>query len=74
MSLAKECQAKEGASDGDIAEAMAFKMPTTPAGKCLHACAGEKLGVVSQIYFESLVKNRTWLQILFFYELEDCWQ
>lgn len=45
--IAKECAAKEGASDGDIQNAMAFKIPTTAPGKCLHACVGETMKLVS---------------------------
>lgn len=47
MAIGKECAAKEGATDADIADAMAFKLPSTAAGKCLHACVGERIGCVS---------------------------
>lgn len=47
MAIGKECAAKEGASDQDVANAMAFKIPDTAAGKCLHACVGERIGAVS---------------------------
>lgn len=46
MNIAKECAAKEGASDADIQSAMSFKMPTTKSGKCLAACVGEQMKVI----------------------------
>lgn len=55
MAIAKECQGKEGASDADIQAALAFKLPTTKPGKCLHACVGETIGVVS--HYVSAIEN-----------------
>lgn len=49
MGIAKECAAKEGATDADIQAAMSFKLPTTKSGKCLNACVGEQIKVVSDI-------------------------
>lgn len=48
MEMGKDCAAKEGATEADVQSAMAFKMPTTKTGKCLHACVGEAIKVVSQ--------------------------
>lgn len=45
--VAAECATKEGASSGDVNEAMAFRLPSTQNGKCFHACLGNKFGVVS---------------------------
>lgn len=44
---AEDCAIKERATRDDIDDVMAFILPTTPAGKCLNACLGEKLGMVS---------------------------
>lgn len=44
--IVSECAAEEGASDADI-EMVGIEIPTTKAGKCLHACFSEKLGLVS---------------------------
>lgn len=41
-----DCKTKEGASDVDLEEAFARKAPSTPAGKCLHACVHDVLGMV----------------------------
>lgn len=49
MGIAKDCAAKEGASDADIQAAMSFKLPATKPGKCLNACVGEQIKVVSHI-------------------------
>lgn len=49
MAIAKECAGKEGASDADIQAAMSFKLPTTSPGKCLSACVGEQIKVVSHL-------------------------
>lgn len=45
--LADGCSGKEGATNADVEEALAEKMPTTRGGKCLHACVGETVGIVS---------------------------
>lgn len=42
-----ECGKKEGATDDDIAEAIAKKLPSTKSAKCMHACIGETVGIVS---------------------------
>ena len=47
--IASECAIFEGATDDDMAEIYARKTPTARAGKCVHACLGERLGVVSHI-------------------------
>lgn len=44
---AEDCAVKERATRDDIDDVLAFILPTTPAGKCLNACLGEKLGIVS---------------------------
>lgn len=49
MKLLAECQKKEGASDADVKELEARDVPTTPTGKCLHACVHETLGLVRHI-------------------------
>lgn len=45
--------AAEGASDADIQAAMSFKIPTTKPGKCLSACVGEKIKVVSHVTYNN---------------------
>lgn len=44
--LVGKCKSAEGASDADIAEAMAHQAPTTREGQCFHACMMESFGVV----------------------------
>lgn len=44
--LIGKCQSAEGASDSDVAEAMAHKPPSTRAGQCFNACVMESLGLV----------------------------
>lgn len=45
--MVEECATKEGASADDTAEVIAKKMPSNKGGKCVYACIGETLGVVS---------------------------
>lgn len=47
--LASECAVTEGATDDDMAGIFARQTPTTRAGKCVHACLGERIGIVSLI-------------------------
>lgn len=51
--LLEECGKKEGATADDIANTLARKAPTTDAGKCLHACIGESLGLVSTLQLQN---------------------
>lgn len=46
MNIAKDCAAKEGATDADVTAAMSFKIPGTKTGKCLAACVGEQIKVL----------------------------
>lgn len=62
MDLAQECAGKEGATDDDVAEAMSYKMPSTPIGKCLHACIASAVGIVSLINFSNLNVRRNIFQ------------
>lgn len=45
--VVKDCAKKEGASAKDIAQALLNQAPQTKAGKCIFACIGESLGIVS---------------------------
>lgn len=45
-SMASNCQTKENASDADVVSLLAGEFPSTAAGKCLHACMQETLGIV----------------------------
>lgn len=45
--LANECATMEGATNDDLIEILARKVPSTRAGKCVHACLGETIGIVS---------------------------
>ncbi|XP_055300730.1 general odorant-binding protein 28a-like [Sitodiplosis mosellana] len=42
--MAEECAGKEGATAADLQEAAEKKLPSTPSGKCMHACVLEKIG------------------------------
>lgn len=46
MKLMQDCAAKEGATDADQANTLAYQPTKTPTEKCLHACIGESLGLV----------------------------
>lgn len=52
--LADECATKEGATAADVDEALSGKLPSTNGGKCLHACIGEALGIVSLLPINSI--------------------
>lgn len=45
--MVNECATKESASADDTAEVLAKKVPSTKGGKCIYACLGETLGIVS---------------------------
>lgn len=45
--VVNDCAKKEGASAGDIAQALQKQAPQTKAGKCIFACIAESLGIVS---------------------------
>lgn len=47
--IGSECATKEGASQADLDEAFAKKMPSTATAKCMHACIGETIGIVCDI-------------------------
>lgn len=51
--MATECATKEGASSADLDEVFAKKMPSTEPAKCLHACIGETMGIVSHFVDEN---------------------
>lgn len=42
-----DCAKKEGASARDIAKVLGKKASLTKAGKCIFACMGESMGIVS---------------------------
>lgn len=65
MVIGKECAAKEGASDADVANAMAFKLPNTVPGKCLHACVGERIDVVSHSGCSKKIGGRSYENCIF---------
>lgn len=46
MTIARDCEQNEGATDQDMDEIFARKIPSTRAGQCVHACIGEMTGVV----------------------------
>lgn len=48
VQLLNECKAKEGGSDADVQLMVNREHPTSPAGKCMSACIGEMIGVVSR--------------------------
>lgn len=45
--MAEECAKQEKASADETAEVIAKKMPSSKGGKCIYACIGETLKVVS---------------------------
>lgn len=47
--LVSDCAKKEGATADDLTAIAKREMPTTPTGKCMHACFIETLGFVSII-------------------------
>ncbi|XP_031638586.1 general odorant-binding protein 19d-like [Contarinia nasturtii] len=44
--IASDCAQNEGATDQDMDEIFARKVPSTREGKCVHACLGEMIGVM----------------------------
>lgn len=50
--LVSDCAKKEGATTDDLAAIAKREMPTTPTGKCMHACFMETLGFVSMIHIK----------------------
>lgn len=51
LSLSKDCQKKEGATDDDLA-AMRSRTATTHGAKCIQACMGERTALVSKIRYQ----------------------
>lgn len=49
--LIADCGAKEEVAESDVAAVMERQLPSTRAGKCMHACMIETLGLVYLIYF-----------------------
>lgn len=45
--LLRDCMTKEGASEDDLAVFATHKLPESPTGKCILACAFQSLDVVS---------------------------
>lgn len=45
--MAEECAKQEKSTADETAEVLAQKMPTSKGGKCIYACIGETLKVVS---------------------------
>lgn len=45
--MANDCAITEGATNDDLAEIFARQIPTTKSGKCIAACLGETIGIVS---------------------------
>lgn len=42
-----DCAGKEGVSSADLSNILSKRPPTTYAGKCVGACVGETIGMVS---------------------------
>lgn len=59
--LLTECKAKEGGTDDDVAAMIKREHPSSKTGKCMAACIGETLGLVSMgekfIYNGALISN-----------------
>lgn len=51
--LGTECQNESGASDADVEIMYAKDIPTSPEGKCLHACIMEKVGMIKDGKFST---------------------
>lgn len=47
IKVVNDCAKKEGASAQDTSQALQKQAPQTKAGKCIFACIGESLGIVS---------------------------
>lgn len=45
-----ECKSAEGGTDDDLNDLIQHEVPETESGKCVLACAHEKLGLVSIFY------------------------
>lgn len=46
MNILKECKTREKASDDDVKQFAAHKLPKSPNAKCFMACFYEKIDVV----------------------------
>lgn len=53
--MLEDCGKKEGATADEISNTLARKMPSTNVEKCIHACIGESLGLVSALQLQSAV-------------------
>lgn len=47
VQLLSDCKTKEGGTDADVQQMVNREHPTTPTGRCMSACIGESIGVVS---------------------------
>lgn len=56
MELLKECQAKEGGSDDDMALLLKGGNPETHESHCMITCVNEKMGVVG-LNMQALLSN-----------------
>lgn len=56
LSLSKDCQKREGATDDDLAAMMAHSI-TSRGAKCIQACLAERVALVSKILFFLLISS-----------------
>lgn len=66
--MTNECSAIEGATDDDMTGMHARKTPRTRKRKCVHACFGGNLGIVSGATLTLNDHNRTFMIYLCFSE------
>lgn len=62
--LVSDCAKKEGATAEDLAGIAKHVMPTTPTGKCMHACFIETLGFVSMMHIKIKSRNFSIMSIV----------
>lgn len=63
-----DCMAKEGGSEADLVDIMAFVLPSTRAGICLNTCLMESTGVV-ECYFHSISNSKNKIIKFLFFRL-----
>lgn len=56
--MIRRCQQQEQATESDMKEFFTQKKPSTKAGKCLHACLMESIGLIKNGMFSAENSNR----------------
>lgn len=56
-SIIIDCAGKEGPSSADLEQILSKKLPSTYNGKCVLACVGETVGMVSQMCKQNMLHD-----------------